>query len=130
MVAGFHVPLIPSFELAGSAGAVAFWQIEVGIVGNVGATLFTIVIFTETGPAQEPADGVNVYAEVPTVVASIVEGLHIPATPSLEVAGSAGTVAFWQIEVGIVGKVGTRLFTIVMVTETGPAQEPADGVNV
>ena len=59
----------------------------------------------------------------------MVAGLHVPATPSFEVAGSAGAVAFWQIEVDIVGKVGTRLFTIVMVTETGPAQEPTDGVN-
>ena len=57
-------------------------------------------------------------------------GLHVPATPSLDVAGSADAVACWQIELGIVGKVGTRLFTIVIFTETGPAQEPADGVNV
>ena len=60
----------------------------------------------------------------------MVAGFHVPATPSVEVAGSAGAVAFWQIEVGIVGKVGTRLVTIVIVTETGPAHEPADGVNV
>jgi hypothetical protein len=60
----------------------------------------------------------------------MVAGLHVPATPSLEVAGSAGAVAFWQIEVGIVGKVGTRLSTIVIFTDTGAAQEPADGVNV
>ena len=60
----------------------------------------------------------------------MVAGLHVPATPSLDVVGNTGAVAFWQIEVGTVGKVGTRLFTIVMVTETGAAQEPADGVNV
>jgi len=26
MLAGFHVPVIPSFEVVGSAGAVVFWQ--------------------------------------------------------------------------------------------------------
>ena len=129
-MAGLHVPLIPSFELAGSAGAVAFWQTELGTVGKVGATLFTIVMFTETGPAQEPADGVNVYAEVPTVVVFTIAGLHVPATPSFEVAGSTGAVAFWQIEVGSAGKVGTRLLTIVMVTETELAHVPVEGVNV
>jgi hypothetical protein len=51
---------MPSFEVAGSAGAVAFWHTELVIVGKVGARLVTIVMFTETGPAQEPADGVNV----------------------------------------------------------------------
>jgi hypothetical protein len=59
-----------------------------------------------------------------------VAGLHVPVTPSLDVVGSIGAVAFWQIEVSNVGKVGTRLFTIVIFNETGAAQEPADGVNV
>jgi hypothetical protein len=58
------------------------------------------------------------------------EGVQFPSTPSLEVVSSTGAVAFWQIELGIAGKVGTRLFTIVMLTETGLEQEPADGVNV
>ena len=60
----------------------------------------------------------------------MVAGLHVPATPSLDVAGSTGAVACWQIEPGTVGKVGTRLFRIVMFNETGPAHCPAVGVNV
>ena len=48
----------------------------------------------------------------------------------LRTVGRIGAVAFWQTEVGTAGKVGTRLFTIVMFNETGAAQEPADGVNV
>jgi len=60
----------------------------------------------------------------------MLEGIQFPTTPSLEVVASTGAVAFWQIESGTVGKVGTRLFTIVTLTEAGLAQEPAAGVNV
>ena len=58
------------------------------------------------------------------------DGLHVPVTPSADVVGSAGAVEFWQIELATVGKVGTIPLVIVMLTETGLAQEPADGVNV
>jgi hypothetical protein len=52
--------LIPSTDVGGSAGAVAFWQNESVIVGKVGETLVAIVMFKETGIAQVPADdGVN-----------------------------------------------------------------------
>ena len=51
----------------------------------------------------------------------MVAGLHVPATPSADVAGKIGAVAFWQIEFGTDGKVATRLLTIVTLTETGPA---------
>ena len=57
-------------------------------------------------------------------------GLHVPATPSLDVVGSVGAVPFRQTEFGTVGKVGTTLSTIVMFRETGPAHWPAPGVNV
>ena len=54
------MPVIPSFEVDGSAGAVAFWQYEFVIVGKVGVVLLTIVMFNETGVAQVLAvDGVN-----------------------------------------------------------------------
>ena len=57
---GLQVPLIPSTDVGGSAGAVAFWQNESVIVGKVGETLVAIVMFKETGIAQVPADdGVN-----------------------------------------------------------------------
>jgi hypothetical protein len=51
----------------------------------------------------------------------MVAGLHVPVTPSADVAGNIGAVAFWQIEFATAGKVGTRLLTIVMLIETGPA---------
>ena len=56
MLAGLHVPVIPSFDVAGNAGAVEFWQYELAMVGNVGETLVTMVIFTEVGTAQLVAD--------------------------------------------------------------------------
>jgi hypothetical protein len=52
MLAGFHVPVIPSFDVCGSAGAVVFWQYEFAIVGKVGVMLPTIVMFKETGIEQ------------------------------------------------------------------------------
>jgi hypothetical protein len=61
MLAGLHVPVIPSFDTDGSAGTVVFWQYEFAIVGKVGEMLPTIVMFKETGGEQLPADdGVNV----------------------------------------------------------------------
>jgi hypothetical protein len=60
MLAGFHVPVIPSFDVGGNAGAVAFWQYEFAIVGKLGEMLPTIAMFKETRVAQLPADGVNV----------------------------------------------------------------------
>ena len=60
MMAGLHVPVIPSLDVGGSAGAVLFWQYEPAIVGKVGEILPTIVMFIEVGIAQLPADdGVN-----------------------------------------------------------------------
>ena len=60
MLAGLHVPVIPSFDTSGSAGAVAFWQYEFAIVGKVGVVLPTMVMFKETGMEQVLTDdGVN-----------------------------------------------------------------------
>jgi hypothetical protein len=57
---GFQVPLIPSFEVVGSAGAISFRQYESPIVGKVGDMVFTIVMLIEAAVAQLPADdGVN-----------------------------------------------------------------------
>ena len=62
MLAGLHVPVIPSFDVCGSAGrTVAFWQYEFAIVVKVGEMLPMIVTFKEDGIAQVPeVDGVNV----------------------------------------------------------------------
>ena len=54
------MPAIPSFDVSGRAGAVAFLQYEFAIAGKVGMMLLTIVMFKETGVEQVPAvDGVN-----------------------------------------------------------------------
>jgi len=58
MLPGLHVPVIPSFEVCGSAGAVVFWQYELAIVGKVGEILPRIVTFKEAGGEQLPADDV------------------------------------------------------------------------
>jgi hypothetical protein len=60
MLAGLHVPVIPSFDVVGSAGAVVFWQYEPAMVGKVGEIRAMIVTFKEAGVAQLPAVGVNV----------------------------------------------------------------------
>ncbi len=60
MLAGLHVPVIPSFDVNGSAAAAAFWQYEFAIVVKVGEMFPTIVTFKEDGIAQLPVDdGVN-----------------------------------------------------------------------
>ena len=96
MLAGLHVPVIPSFDVEGSAGAApaAFWQYEFAMVGNVGETVPTIVIFKEAGFAQLPANGVNVYVTVPKADVLMLAGLHVPAIPSFDVGGNSGGVEF------------------------------------
>jgi hypothetical protein len=60
MLAGLHVPVIPSFDVGGSTGAAAFWQYEFANCGKVGVMLLTIVMFKETGIEQVPTVvGVN-----------------------------------------------------------------------
>ena len=59
MLAGLHVPEIPSFDVGGRTGAVVFWQYEFAIVGKVGVMLPIIVMLIETVVAQVPGDGVN-----------------------------------------------------------------------
>ena len=56
MLVGLHVPVTPSFDVDGSAGADVFWQYEAAMVGNVGEIMLTIVTFRETGTAQLPVD--------------------------------------------------------------------------
>ena len=56
---GFQVPFTPSFDVAGSAGAMSFRQYESAMVGKVGDMVVTIEILIEAGVAQLPDDGVN-----------------------------------------------------------------------
>ena len=79
---------------------------------------------------QVPAAGVNVYTVWPGFVVLIEEGLQVPLTPSFDVCGRAGGISFWQIELGMVGKVGEMLITIVMFKKAGVEQLAAEeGVN-
>ena len=100
------------------------------MVGKVGETVPTIVMFKEAGVAQLPAVGVNVYVEVPGTDMLTLAGFHVPVTPSFDTSGNAGAGAFWQYEFVMVGKVGATTLTIVMFNEAGVEQLPADGVNV
>lgn len=130
MLAGLHVPVIPSCDTSGSAGAEAFWQYEFEMVGKVGDTMPTIVMIKETGGEQPPGVGINVYVVVPGTDVLILAGFHVPVIPSFETSGSAGAAAFWQYEFDMVGKLGETTLTIVMFKGTGVAQVPAVGVNV
>jgi hypothetical protein len=60
----------------------------------------------------------------------MLDGLHVPAIPSVDVEGSAGTVVFWQYEFAMAGKVGETMPTIVIFREAGVEQLPAVGVNM
>jgi hypothetical protein len=60
MLAGLHVPVIPSFDVVGSTGSPVFWQYEFAMVGKVGVTLPMMVMLKETEEAQLPADGVKI----------------------------------------------------------------------
>lgn len=80
--------------------------------------------------AHNVALGVNVYVAVPAVLL-IVEGLHVPANPSLEVAGNVGGVVPAQ-KGAIAVNVGVTFCTTLTLTVTGVAEThcPALGVNV
>ena len=60
ILAGLHVPVTPSFDVVGRAGAMSFRQYESAIVGKVGEMVLTMEMFIEAGVAQLPEDdGVN-----------------------------------------------------------------------
>ena len=128
MVAGLHVPLIPLLDVAGSVGAVLFWQS--GPIGvNAGVICGSIVMINGAVVAHCPADGVNVYVVVPAVAVLIVAGLHVPVIPFVEVVGSAGAVEFWQSG-PIVLNVGVINGLMVIVNVPCVAHCPAAGVKV
>ena len=59
MVAGLHVPVIPLFDVAGSVGAVLFWQ-SGPIAVNVGVICGSTIMVSVVVIAHCPADGVKV----------------------------------------------------------------------
>jgi hypothetical protein len=74
--------------------------------------------------AAHPDVGVKVYGVVPMVEVLIVEGLHVPAIPSLEDEGSAVGGAFWQN--GPIGsKAGVAEPVIVIVCDVVATHPPA-----
>ena len=109
--AGFQVPVIPLFEMAGNSGAVEPAQIVAGITGKVGVTFGVTFTVTVTGIAQSPAAGVKVY--VPFTVLLTVAGFHDPPMPLSDVAGSVGAVAPEQIVAGNAAKTGVSIVDIV-----------------
>lgn len=128
MVAGLHVPLIPLVDVAGSEGAVLFWQsgpicVNAGVICEVITTSIVVVM------PHCPVFGVNVYVVVPIVDVLIVAGLHVPLIPFNEVEGNVGAVLFWQsgpicVNVGVICVEITMLMVVVA------AHCPAAGVNV
>jgi hypothetical protein len=76
----------------------------------------------------QPDVGVNVYVVVPVAAVFMVDGLHVPATPLLLVAGSDGAVEFWHsgpicVNVGVT-PVPITISIVVVVAQ------PDVGVNV
>jgi hypothetical protein len=109
ITAGLHVPAMSLFEVAGKVGAVVFWQ-SGPIWVNDGVISVVTSISIVTSAAHWPAAGVKVYVVVPTVVVLITAGLHVPAIPLFEVAGSVGAVEFWQrgpiwVKIGVISVV-------------------------
>lgn len=128
IVAGFHVPVMPFVEVAGSGGAVELRQN--GPIGSkVGSTGRLITIVITAVVVQKGSVGVNVYMKLPATVVFMVEGLHVPAILLSDVVGNAGGVEFWQSG-PICVKVGVTGGSITMVIVVGMAQPPASGVNV
>jgi hypothetical protein len=80
-------------EVAGSAGAVEFWQSgPICVKVGVGAVVITIAIVAVVPHC--PAAGVKVYVVVPILAVLIVDGFHVPVMLFVEVVGRAGAVEF------------------------------------
>ena len=71
----------------------------------------------------------NVYVDVPTTAVFIVEGLHVPVKPFVDVAGKDGGVLFWQSEpIGL--KVGVTCAVTTTFMVVGVPHWLDDGVKV
>ena len=66
---------------------------------------------------------------MPVCVLLTIAGLHVPATPLLDVVGKTGAVEPLHIGAGVV-KAGTVRGVTVTVSVAADAHNPADGVNV
>ena len=92
---GLQVPVTPLLDVVGSAWTGIPEQIVIGFEAklNVVAGAGVMVIKIVLGVAHTVADGVNVYGMfTPGVDVLMAAGAHVPANPSIEVAGKAGGV--------------------------------------
>jgi hypothetical protein len=90
-VAGLHVPVMLFVDVFGNAGTVPPAHI-LNVVPklNVGVIFGATVTVNVVGLAHTPGFGVNVYT--PEFWLSTAAGLHVPATPFVDVLGKFGTV--------------------------------------
>ena len=97
---------------------------------NAGVTIGLIVTFKLAVRAHWPASGVNVY--VPEFALSIVDGLHVPVIPFVEVVGNAGGALPAHIENAVPNvNEGVAFGVTVTLNETGTEHwPPPPGVNV
>ena len=66
---------------------------------------------------------------VPVAAVEIVDGLHVPEMPLVELTGKAAATLFWQIE-AMAAKTGVVSGTMVMSMLAVVAHSPAVGVKV
>ena len=86
IVEGLHVPVIELVDVVDKVAGVAPWQYgpiaaKVGVTGALTVTLRVALL------AHWPASGVNVKLYVPAMAVEIVDGVHDPEIPSVELEG-------------------------------------------
>jgi hypothetical protein len=123
--AGLHVPVIPLFDVVGSALKVA--PLHIGATAlKVGVMFGLTVMVSVAVVAHWPASGVKVYVVVAVLFNA---GLHVPVMPLFDVVGSALKVA--PLHIGATAlKVGVMFGLTVMVSVAVVAHWPASGVKV
>ena len=121
MVAGLHVPVIPSTDVAGNVGTVPPAQIVSDVPkSNVGVMLGLIVTVKAALVTHCAGFVVNVYT--PETWLLTVAGLQVPVMPLEEVLGKTGTVPPWQTANAVPKlKVGVTLgITVTFMVEVNP----------
>jgi protein involved in ribonucleotide reduction len=123
--AGLHIPVIPLFDVVGSADNVA--PLHIAATGvNVGVMFGLTIIVSVCVVAHCPAVGVNVYVVVAVLLSA---GLHTPVIPLFDVVGSADNVA--PLHIAATGvNVGVMFGLTIIVSVCVVAHCPAVGVNV
>ena len=123
--AGLQVPVMPLFDVVGSAANAAPEQIGATAV-NVGVMFGLTVMVIVAVVAHWPAVGVKVYVVVAVLFNA---GLQVPVIPLLDVVGKAAKAAPEQISATCVN-VGAMFGLTMIVIVTVVAHCPAVGVKV